>query len=90
MSGRVERIQTKQVHPVPTTGGPAKGPFPPELFRSPPVIEHYESRTGNGGPEIPDEGTAQNGFRAFKWFKCKLCETLVKEDELDSHKCPED
>lgn len=84
---RIQRIQTKQVHPVPKTGYGTMGPFPPELFRSPPVIAEYESQTGNGGPEIPDEGTAQNNFKAYKWFRCKLCDDLVKQPDLKYHKC---
>ena len=69
------------------TSSTRQGPFPPELFRSPPVIEEYEQASGNGGPEIPPEGTAQNNYRAPKWFRCRLCESLVQEKGLDSHEC---
>lgn len=84
---RIERIATKQGHPVPDKAGPTRGPFPAELFRSSPVITNYESKTGNGGPEIPDEGTAQNNYRPHRLFKCKLCADLVKEPDLKNHVC---
>jgi hypothetical protein len=84
---RITRIQTKQGHPVPTTAGGARGPFPPELYRSLPVVEEYEQRSGNGGPEIPVEGTAQNNFRPYKWFKCRKCQALVHEPDLNIHQC---
>ena len=87
---RITRIQTKQGHPVPQTALPARGPFPSELYTSQPVIEHYESRSGNGGPEVPVEGTAQNNFTPFKWFKCKLCAELVRQDNLAQHVCKEE
>ena len=63
MVSRIQKIATKQGHPIPKSLGYAQGPFPPELYRSLPVIEEYEPETGNGGPEIPEGGTAQNGFR---------------------------
>jgi len=85
---RITRVQTKQGHPIPTTVG-ARGPFPPELYRSNPVVENYEGISGNGGPEIPAEGTAQNNFRAFRWFKCKACEAFVHEPDLSTHVCVE-
>jgi hypothetical protein len=87
---RIERIATKQGHPIPHTAGPARGPFPAELYTSLPVVEHYEGISGNGGAEIPPEGTAQNGFKAHKWFKCRLCEDVVREPELPTHVCSEE
>lgn len=94
---RIERIQTFQGHPVPTTGGGLKGPFPPELYTSMPVIEDYEQISGNGGEEIPIGGTAQNNYRphtpkpavAPRLFRCRLCDDIVSEFELETHVCPE-
>ena len=94
---RIERNQTFQGHPVPTTGGGLKGPFPPELYTSMPVIEDYEQISGNGGEEIPIGGTAQNNYRphtpkpavAPRLFRCKLCDDIVSEFELETHVCPE-
>jgi len=85
---RITRIQTKQGHPLPTVGGYV-GPFSPELYRTPPVVEEYEQISGNGGPEIPEGGTAQNNFRPLKWYKCRLCEEYVNERELSEHVCPD-
>jgi hypothetical protein len=84
---RIQKIATKQGHPTPRSLGYAKGPFPPELYTSPPVVEDYEPETGNGGPEIPDGGTAQNNFRELLWYKCRSCEEIVSERELESHIC---
>jgi acetyl-CoA carboxylase beta subunit len=50
-------------------------------------VEQYEQRSGNGGPEVPVEGTAQNNFKPYKWFKCKSCQALVHEPDLYEHKC---
>lgn len=94
---RIQRIQTFQGHPVPTTGGGARGPFPAELYTSMPVVEDYEQISGNGGEEIPLGGTAQNNFRPPtvkpaaepKLFRCKVCEDIVTEFELETHVCPE-
>jgi hypothetical protein len=95
---RIERIATKQGHPIPRTGGGARGPFPAELYTSMPVVEHYEQISGNGGPEIPVGGTAQNGFRdpnarvrrETKYFRCRDCEGIVSEWELEEHECGEE
>jgi len=86
---RITRIQTKQGHPIPSTSIQV-GPFPPELYRSYPVVENYNQISGNGGPEIPEGGTAQNGFKPLKWFKCRLCEGYVNERELSDHVCPDE
>lgn len=83
---RITRVFVKQGHPIPKTTG-ARGPFPPELYRSLPVVEEYQQISGNGGPEIPVEGTAQNNFRAYKWFKCNRCQALVHEPDLNTHQC---
>lgn len=83
---RITRVFVKQGHPIPKTTG-ARGPFPPELYRSLPVVEEYEKISGNGGPEIPVEGTAQNNFRPWKWFQCKVCQDYVHEPDLNTHEC---
>ena len=87
MSTRIVRIATKQGHPVPKTAAPARGPFPAELFSSQPVVENYEGVSGNGGPEVPTGGTAQNNYKAVKKYKCKICDEIVLEPHLPSHIC---
>lgn len=84
---RIQRIPTKQGHPLPKTSARVGMFPPPELLTSTPVVENYESETGNGGPEIPDGGTAQNNFSPTRWFKCGNCEQVVAEKDLDSHDC---
>lgn len=80
---RIERIATKQGHPVPDSASYAKGPFPPELFQRPEVIVDYEPN--NGGSEL--EGTAQNNFAPLKYFKCRTCLEIISERDVPSHVC---
>lgn len=68
---------------------PTQGPFPNELFTHPPVVTDYQQVSGNGGPEIPLGATAQNDYKALKWFKCKSCADVIKESELTRHVCPD-
>lgn len=84
---RIQRVATKQGHPVPMQATYPQGPFPPELFRRPTVVADYVPQSDGGGEEIPDEGTAQNNYRAYKWYRCRDCEMAVREDELELHEC---
>lgn len=79
---RIERIITKQGHPVPKTAYTARGPFPPELYQRPEVIVDYV-------PEdyIPDGTTAQNNFIEPKKFQCSLCGEVMYEHKTLDHKC---
>lgn len=86
---RIERVATKQGHAVPPVASPPRGPFPPELFSQPRVITDYVPQPDGGGDPIPEDGTAQNGFRAVKWYRCRLCMDAVSERDLDTHWCPE-
>jgi len=85
---RIERIVTRQGHPVPKAAYSPKGPFPPEIFLEPEIITDYEPQTYGGAP-IPDGGTAQNNFQAVKKFTCNVCSLILEEQYLDSHICPE-
>lgn len=84
---RIERIQTKQGHPVPSRSLPTQGPFPREIFTHPPVVENYDQISGNGGPEVPFGSTAQNNFKPLKWFRCKGCSLTIKELDIQYHVC---
>lgn len=84
---RIQRIPTKQGHPIPHTAMPTQGPFPRELYMSLPVITEYEGISGNGGPEVPFGSTAQNDFRPLKWVRCTECLEVLKEDQTSSHEC---
>lgn len=84
---RIERIQAKQGHPVPSRSLPIQGPFPREIFSHPPVVDNYEQISGNGGPEIPFGSTAQNNFKPLRWFRCNQCNSTVKHSDLEYHVC---
>ena len=83
----IERIPTKQGHPVPSSAQPAKGPFPPDIFMRPEVVHDYYRP---GQDDILDGATAQNQFRPPKVFKCRNCEELVLEHDIPKHECPEE
>jgi hypothetical protein len=80
----IERIPTKQGHPVPQSAGYAKGPFPPELFEKPEIIHDYFRP---GQDDIVEGGTAQNNFNPPKVFKCRDCNEVVMEYDLENHMC---
>ena len=84
---RVERIATRQGHPVPATAHSPKGPFPPELFASGPIISDYVPQGDNGGESMPLGATAQNNFQPSRWFRCKLCAEHLRESEVMDHDC---
>ena len=82
---RVERIATKQGHPVPDVATSPKGPFPQELFQRPEVIVDYEENFAGGETAIG--GTAQNNYTPIKFFKCKTCQEIMSERETHGHVC---
>ena len=84
---RVERIQTKQVHPVPNKITSPQGPFPPEILSQPRVIHDYPRQGDDGNLEGGIEGTAQNNFQPVKWYTCNACSMMVSEDQLETHLC---
>ena len=84
---RIVRVATKQGHSVPAAASPPRGPFPPELFQTAPVVTDYEPEPDGGGDPVPEDGTAQNGFRPTKWYRCRLCMDAVAERDLDTHWC---
>lgn len=85
---RIERIATKQGHPVPKQAVSPKGPFPQELFQRPDVIVDYVSNDGGGDNTIG--GTAQNNFSPLKYFRCKLCSLVMSEREVPDHVCEDE
>jgi len=80
---RIQRIITKQGHPVPKSAGPAKGPFPAELYQRSEVITEYQSAED----DVPTGATAQNNFREPKSFKCRYCEEVMYEHKTFDHIC---
>ncbi len=83
---RIERIITRQGHPVPETAHQPKGPFPPELFESSEVVTDYIPQP-DGGVDVPVGGTAQNNFKQIRWFRCKICNEHLREAEVMGHDC---
>lgn len=84
---RVMRVPTRQGHPVPMQASSPMGPFPPELFHRTAVVTDYVPESDGGGEELPEEATAQNNYRAYKWYRCRDCHMAVRDDELDDHEC---
>jgi hypothetical protein len=84
---RIERIITKQGHPVPKQATSPKGPFPPELFRSAPVVSDYIPQPDSGDIDIPIGATAQNNFQPIQWYSCNVCNATINERELERHGC---
>jgi len=80
----IERIETKQGHPVPRSSQAAKGPFPPEIFMRPEVVHEYFRP---GQDDVVEGATAQNNFNPPKVFKCRDCSALVLEHEIPTHMC---
>lgn len=80
---RVERVITKQGHPVPKTAGYAKGPFPPELYTPTEIITDYQPLD----QETPVGGTAQNNFEEPLQFRCRLCDEVMFEHKTADHVC---
>lgn len=80
---RIERIITKQGHAVPKTASYAKGPFPPELYQRPEVVEDYIPVD----QDVPVGGTAQNNFTEPKLFRCRYCDEMIYEPKLGDHQC---
>jgi len=86
---RVERIITKQAHPVPSQVRPPQGPFPPEVLAQPKIIREHPRQADDGNVADSVDGTAQNNFKPTRWFRCNECTMLVSEAQLETHICEE-
>jgi hypothetical protein len=82
---RIQRVITKQGHPVPKVAGNPKGPFPPELYQKAELITEYYSVDD----ENPIGGTAQNNFTEPRLFKCRFCDEIMYEHKTGNHMCEE-
>lgn len=83
---RIQRVITKQGHPVPKSAHSPKGPFAPELFVEPEVITEYTPFDH----DMPRGATAQNGFKSPRMFRCSYCTMVVLEHEMSDHICQGD
>lgn len=86
---RVTVIPTYQGHYVPPRPHAPRGPFPPDLFVKPGVETDYVPQSDSGEADLPPGATAQNGFREVKYYRCRMCESVVRDVDLDDHVCPE-
>lgn len=78
-----KRTITKQGHPVPSSSHSPYGPFPPELYQDPEMITEYTPFD----EDVPEGGTAQNGFTSPRIFRCKYCTEIVMEHKIADHIC---
>jgi hypothetical protein len=65
-----------QGHSVPSSAHTPRGPFPPEVLAKPEmaVEEHHSDSLHAGLDDV-------------RFFKCKECEEVLLQDELDNHEC---
>jgi hypothetical protein len=84
---RIERIVTKQGHPVPSKAHRPNGPFPPEVLAQPKVIHEYDRQDDGDGSSIPLGSTAQNKFNELRWYVCNDCGEKLPETKLEVHIC---
>ncbi len=87
---RIVNVPVYQGHYVPPRPHAPRGPFPPELYAKGGVETEYVPQSDSGEGDLPQGATAQNGYREVKYFRCRLCEDVVRDVDLDSHKCPEE
>jgi len=83
----IQKIDAIQVHPVPARIMSPRGPFPPELFDEPEIINAYDQ--SEYGEEYELGATAQNNFTPPKWLRCGECYARVLETETEEHVCEE-
>lgn len=82
---RQRRVSARQAHPVPQARAKPRGPFPPELYYSQPVVTDYEPDE----EQFADGATAQNNYRPETLMRCRLCLCEVYESETSRHVCPD-
>lgn len=73
------RKYAKQGHAVPSGVHSPRGPFPPEIFQSSPVV--YDETHGDSLHEALDN---------VRLFRCKECGDVLYSDELLDHYCEEE
>jgi hypothetical protein len=68
-----------QGHAVPSVVHSPRGPFPPEVLAQPEMtVDEYHS------------DSLHVGLDDVRFFKCKDCEEVLLENELDTHECEEE
>jgi hypothetical protein len=69
-----------QGHAVPKGYQAPRGPFPPELFQSSPVV--YD--------ETQHSDSLHEALDNVRMFFCKYCADVLYEDELEGHICSDE
>lgn len=67
-----------QGHAVPLHAHSPRGPFPPEVLAEPQMA--YEDNNSD---------SLHVGLDDVRFFRCRLCEEVLLEAELDNHDCEE-
>jgi hypothetical protein len=71
------RTFAKQGHAVPKGAHSPRGPFPAEIFAQNPRAED----------EFPHSDSLHEALDDVRMFRCRYCEDVLYEDELDNHDC---
>jgi len=66
----------KQGHAVPSVAHSPRGPFPPEVLAQP-QMEYEENHSDS----------LHVGLDNVRFFRCRDCEEILLETELDNHDC---
>lgn len=76
----ITHVPVYQAHWTPPSVMYPQGPFNPDILRpTPPVPAPAE--------EMDRGETAQNDMQPVQWFRCTVCEDIVREEDLDTHRC---
>lgn len=67
-----------QGHAIPSVAHSPRGPFPPEVLAQP-RIELGENHADS----------LHEGLDNYRLFKCRDCDEILSEEELDDHECDE-
>jgi hypothetical protein len=67
-----------QGHAIPAMAHSPRGPFPPEVLEQPRMaVEDYHS------------DSLHVGLDDVRFFKCRDCDEIMLEEQLDTHECDE-
>jgi hypothetical protein len=67
-----------QGHAIPAMAHSPRGPFPPEVLEQPRMaVEDYHS------------DSLHVGLDDVRFFKCRNCDEIMLEEQLDTHECDE-
>jgi hypothetical protein len=67
-----------QGHAIPSMAHSPRGPFPPEVLAQP-VMEYSDEHSDS----------LHVGLDDVRFFKCRECQEVLVEEQLDEHECDE-